>query len=344
MQAYVLIKNGEAKSAFELQEKPTPQPGKGEVLIESEGFGLNFADVMARLGIYKDCPPLPTVIGYENVGRIKSLGEGVTGFKAGDRVLAFTRFGGYADHIVTPAMGVAKISESLSVGEATALATQYITAYFAAEEMVSLYEGDNVLVHAAAGGVGTALIQLLKQKKCVIFGTAGSEEKMEYLRGLGVDYPINYRKTDYLDEISKLGFERKIDVTFNPIGGDYVKKDHRLLIAGGRVVLFGASKMTDARGNIFKMLKLLFGFGWWSPIGFVSKSTSLIGVNMLKIADSKPEVIQRCLKAVMRLSEEGKINPVVGKEFPANQLVEAHEFLESRKSTGKIAVRWDKEL
>lgn len=340
MKSFALVKNGKPEKAFELQENPTPTPGAGEVLVESEGFGLNFADVMARLGIYPDCPPLPAVIGYENVGTIKALGEGVNHLKVGDRVLAFTRFGGYADHIISPAMGVAKISNKLSLGEATALATQYGTAYFAAEETVNLHKGDHVLIHAAAGGVGTALIQLLKRKGCVIFGTAGSEEKMEYLRNQGVDYPINYRKVDYQKEIEKLGFGRKLDATFNPIGGDYVKKDFKLLNAGGRLVLYGASKMTDARGNIFKLLKLLFGFGWWSPIGFVSKSTSLIGINMLRIADHKPEVFQRVLTAVIQLAESGAIKPVVGKEFQASQLADAHAFLESRKSTGKIAVKW----
>lgn len=340
MRVFALIKNGKPETAFQLQEKPTPAPGKGEVLVESEGFGLNFADVMARLGIYPDCPPLPTVIGYENVGRIKEIGEGVTGLKKGDRVLAFTRFGGYADHIISPAIGVAKISEDLSLGEATALATQYVTAYFAAEETVTLHPGDHVLIHAAAGGVGTALIQLLKRKGCVIFGTAGSAEKMEYLKKQGVDYPINYRETDYQKEIEQLGFGKKLDATFNPIGGNYVKKDFKLLNAGGRMVLYGASKMTDAKGNIFKMLGLLFGFGWWSPIGFVSRSQSLIGINMLRIADHKPEAFQQTLKAVISLAEEGVLKPVVGKEFPADQLAAAHEFLGSRKSTGKVAVKW----
>ena len=265
MKTYTLVKNGKAEEAFELQEKPTPEPNEGEVLIESEGFGLNFADVMARLGIYKDCPPLPTVIGYENVGRIKSVGKGVSNLKVGDRVLAFTRFGGYSDHVISPDMAVVKISEKLSIGEATALATQYITAYWAAEETVNLYKGDHVLIHAAAGGVGTALIQLLKNKGCIIFGTAGSDEKLEYLKEQGVHYPINYRKVDYAEAIEEMGFKRMMDATFNPVGGDYVKKDYRLLNSGGRVLIYGASKMTDARGNIFKMLKLLFGFGWWSP-------------------------------------------------------------------------------
>lgn len=340
MKSYALIKNGSSDKAFELRESDTPTPPKGQVLVKSEGFGLNFADVMARLGIYKDCPPLPAVIGYENVGHVTAIGEGVTSVAVGDRVLAFTRFGGYADHVVTPEMALAKIPNTLSIGEATALATQYITAYFAAVTSINLDRGDHVLIHAAAGGVGTALVQILKNKGCVVFGTAGSDEKMEYLRSIGVDYPINYRKNDYLQEVEKLGFKRKLDATFNPVGGDYVKKDFKLLNSGGRVVLYGASKLTDARGNIFKMLKLVFGFGFWSPIGFVSKSTSLIGINMLRIADNKPLVMQKCMKEVIDLYEKGIIKPTVGKEYPHQQLTDAHDFLASRQSIGKIAIKW----
>lgn len=341
MRNYTLTKNGIASEAFQLHETTTPTPGKGELLIQSEGFGLNFADVMARLGIYKDCPPLPAVIGYENVGRVKALGEGVTSFQVGDRVLAFTRFGGYADHVISPEMAVAKIPESLSVGEATALATQYITAYYALEQCLNLHEGDHVLVHAAAGGVGTALIQLLKSKGCVIFGTAGSDEKLDYIKSQGVDYPINYRKVDYLQAIRDLGFDKKLDATFNPIGGNYVKKDFKLLNAGGSVVLFGASKLTDARGNPLKMIRLLFGFGFWSPIQFVTSSKSLIGLNMLRIADFKPQAFKRALDGVIELAVSGAVQPVVGQEFPHDQLAEAHSYLENRQSMGKIAITWE---
>lgn len=340
MKAYTLVKNGKSEEAFKLEEKPTPTPGEGEVLIESEGFGLNFADVMARLGLYKECPPLPTVIGYENVGKIKAIGSGVSNLEIGQRVLAFTRFGGYADHIITPAIGVTPIPDSLGLGQAAALATQYVTAYYAIEECLNLYEGDCALVHAAAGGVGTALVQLLKHKGVTVFGTAGSPEKLDYLKEQGVDYPINYRQSDYLEEIKKLGFEGKIDATFNPIGGDYVKKDFALLNAGGSVVIFGASKLTEAKGNIFKMLKLVFGFGFWSPIKFVTTSKSLIGLNMLKIGDYKPQAFQRCLKAVVDLVTSGVLKPTVSKEYGHEQLAEAHSFLESRQSIGKVAVKW----
>lgn len=340
MKVYALVKNGKAESAFELQERPTPTPKAHEVLVKSEGFGLNFADVMARLGIYKECPPLPTVIGYENVGRIEAVGEGVTRFQKGDRVLAFTRFGGYADHVISPELGVVKIDENIDFGEATALATQYITAYYAAFDAINLHPGDHVLVHAAAGGVGTAFIQLLKNKGCVIFGTAGSAEKLEYIKSLGVDYPINYRKEDYKAKIESLGFGKKIDATFNPIGGDYVKKDISLLNAGGRVVLFGASKLTEARGNIFKILKMVFGFGFWSPIKFITASQSIVGVNMLRIADHKPLVFKSNLEAVVKLYGEGVIKPTVGKVFDHTELAAAHDYLEGRQSIGKIAIKW----
>lgn len=340
MRVYALVKNGPSKTAFNLQERPTPAPRAHEVLIESEGFGLNFADIMARLGMYKDCPPLPAVIGYENVGRIKEVGAEVKGFKVGERVLAFTRFGGYADHVVAPELAVVKIPDVMELGEATALATQYVTAYFAVEEATRVHAGDRVLIHAAAGGVGTALVQILKAKGCIIFGTAGSSEKLTYLKHQGVHYPINYRAGDYAAKIEKLGFKGKMDVTYNPIGGDYVKKDYTLLNSGGRVVIYGASKLTETNKNIFKMLGVLFGFGFWSPVKLVSASTSLIGINMLKIADNRPDLFKKSLDGVISLFQSGKIKPQVGGEFPHTQLADAHDFLASRNSIGKVAIKW----
>lgn len=340
MKAYYLVKNGKSASAFELRESETPKPGPDEVLVKSEAFGLNFADVMARLGLYQDCPPLPTVIGYENVGRVVEVGSGVTSIKPGQRVVAFTRFGGYADHVVTTAKGVAPIPENMDAGVATALATQYGTAYFAAYEMVNLHEGDHVLIHAAAGGVGTALVQMAVHKGCTVFGTAGSDEKLEYLRSMGVHYPINYRQTDFDKEIKKLGFKNKLDVVFDPIGGSSVKKGIDLLNSGGRMVMFGASSMTEAQGNPIKTLKVAAGFGIWSPIQLMMRSISLIGINMLRIADNRPEALERCLNAVVKMTDEGILEPTVGGTFTHDKLADAHDFLASRKSIGKVVVTW----
>jgi NADPH2:quinone reductase len=339
MRDIALIKFGKAEHAFELREKQNPEPKSDEVLIKSEGFGLNFADVMARLGLYPACPPLPAVVGYENVGIIVKVGAEISSVKVGDRVLAFTRFGGYADHIISKENALVKISSQLSVGEATALATQYITAWYAVNESAVLHEGDNVLVHAAAGGVGTALVQLLKMKKCVVFGTASKPEKLEYLSSLGVDYPINYKSNDYVEEIKKLGFNKKIDLALNPIGADYVKKDIGLLRSGGREILFGASKFTDAK-NIFQKISVLLSFGKVKPMDLLGQSKSLIGLNMLEIADHKPAVFQRGLMEVIAMADKGLIKPTVAKEFDHTEIAQAHEYLGSRDSIGKVAVKW----
>lgn len=340
MKAFYLVKNGPSDKAFELRETETPKPGPGEVLVRSEAFGLNFADVMARLGLYQDCPPLPTVIGYENVGRIAEVGEGVTDVKPGQRVVAFTRFGGYADHVITDARAVAVIPEDMDAGVANALATQYVTAYYAAEHSMSLMPGDHVLIHAAAGGVGTALVQMAKNKGCVIFGTAGSAEKLDYLREQGVTYPINYRSTDFAKEIKKLGFEKKIDVVFDPVGGSSFKKGVDLMNSGGRMCCYGASSMTDAQGNPFKTLGVAAGFGLWSPIILMMRSISFIGVNMLRIADNKPDLLTHCMNEVVRMTAEGILEPTVGGEFTYDKLAKAHDFLASRKSIGKVVVNW----
>lgn len=340
MKAWVLARNGDADKAFELREMPDPVPGAGQVSIRAEAFGLNFADVMARQGLYDDCPPLPAVIGYEVVGRIAALGEGVSGFEVGQRVVGLTRFGGYAQVAVTFAMATVAIPEDMPLGTAVALATQYGTAYYCAEEVVRLFPGDHVLVQAAAGGVGTALVQLAKRRGCIVYGTAGSDAKLEYLRKLGVDHPINYQTTDFAAEISKIVGARGLDVVFDSVGGKSVQKGMALLGSGGRIVCYGAAAMSGKK-NIFKMLGVAAGFGFLSPIPLLQKSQGIIGVNLLRIADNRPEVLQRVLREVTKLVVSGELKPVTGEVFGEEELPLAHEKLASRSTTGKLVVRWN---
>ncbi|MBL4652263.1 MAG: zinc-binding dehydrogenase [Flavobacteriales bacterium] len=336
MKAIHLIKNGTAVSAFQTKEIDAPKPKQGEVLIKVAAFGLNYADVMARNGLYADAPPLPSVLGYEAVGTIEQIGTEVADFEIGQKVIAFTRFGAYAEYCIADQRAIALLPENISNGEAVALATQYCTAYYSAVEMVNLHEGDNVLIHAAAGGVGTALIQLVKQKGCTIYGTAGSQEKLDYLKQQGVDFPINYRKEDFAECIQKLNV--KMDVIFDPVGGSSFKRDKTILAHGGRIICFGGSERSS--GGIIQTLKFVLGFGFMSPIGLLMKSQSIIGVNMLRIADHKPHVLQRVINAVVELYKQSKIKPHVGGNFKASQIAEAHDFLENRKSIGKIVVEW----
>lgn len=339
MKAIYLVRHGNADRAFETRETALPVPNENQVRVKTEAFGLNFADVMARKGMYRDCPPLPCVIGYDVVGTIDAAGKNVMNVKGGDRVTCFTRFGGYAEYVLVDARGVAAIPREMPLAFAGALATQYCTAYYAAYECVNVFPGDSALVHAAAGGVGTALVQLLKNKGAVVFGTCGSEEKLNYLRSLGVDHPINYRESDYKEVIGKTLGKERLDVIFDSIGGKYVRDGIRLLGAGGKIVCYGAAQMSVA-SNIFSKAKIALQFGFYHPASFITKSKSLIGVYMLPLGDYKPRTIQRCLQEVVKLANEGTIKSAGGMEFPVEQLAPAHEALEKRKTMGKVMVKW----
>lgn len=340
MKAWVLTKYGKAEQAFSLQEMPEEAPGAGMVAVDVEAFGLNYADIMARRGMYRDAPPKPCVIGYEVCGRISAVGDGVTDLQVGQRVAAFTRFGGYSTRVVTPADGTVPIPEDMAAGVALALTVQYVTAWFCAEDRVTLMEGDHVLVQAAAGGVGTALVQLCKRKGCVVYGTAGSPEKLKYLVEQGVDVPINYRKEDFYEKIKSLRGEEGIDVAFDSLGGKAFKKQEKLLKPGGRIIGFGAASRSNGGRSIISDIRMVLGFGFYSPPFMLMKSKGIIGVNMLRIADHKPKLLKHCLTEVVKLAEEGAINPVIGGEFAAEDLVKAHKFVEERKSIGKVIVNW----
>lgn len=340
MKAIFLVKYGKAEGSFEIRETPKPQPTKKEVLIKVETFGLNFADVMARRGLYREAPPLPCILGYEVVGTIEKVGEDVEKLKPGQKVAAFTRFGGYAEYVTIHEMVVSPVPENIDNSSAAALVTQYCTAYYAAYDMANIKEGDHVLIHAAAGGVGIAFIQLAKRKGCVIYGTAGSDEKVKFLEENGVDYPINYRKSDFVEEINRLRKNNKIDIIFDPIGGKSFKQSRKLLAHGGRIITFGASEQLTRKRGLIPSLKLMFNFGFIHPVGLLMTSTGVIGVNMLRIADFKPEILQKTLQSVMNLAANKEIKPYVGSSFKAEEIVQAHEYLESRKSIGKIVINW----
>ncbi|MFT4543759.1 MAG: NADPH:quinone reductase-like Zn-dependent oxidoreductase [Bacteroidia bacterium] len=340
-QSYFIVRHGSARTAFELKESEIPAQKEGHIRVETEGFGINFADIMARKGLYQDAPPTPCVVGYESVGRTmdESLinGEKVP---AGTRVVAFSRFGGYSTHVLADERAVQPIPEDIPLGEALALAVQYCTAYHCAEERVSVFPEDHVLVQAAAGGVGTALIQLLKRKGCTIYGTAGSNKKLKYIQEQGVHHPINYQKQDFAKVIKdKLG-SRGLDIVFDSLGGKSYSKGFNSLGKGGRIVGYGAAEQVAGGLAVVNQLKLAANFGLFTPIQLLMNSRGMIGVNMLHVADDRPEVLSRTMKAVVDLWKADEIKPVVGAEFKAENIAEAHEFVEGRKSMGKVAVRW----
>jgi len=341
MKAIFLTKKGNAHQAFEIKETEKPKLTlSDDILIKVEGFGLNYADVMARNGLYKEAPEIPSILGYEVVGTVEEVGTDCDASLLGKRVVCFTRFGGYAQYAISKNFGCVVIDD-MGTGTALCIATQYVTAYYMTHIATNLFKGDKVMIHAGAGGVGTALIQLCKLKGCIVFANAGSSEKLEYIKTHGADYTINYRTEDYESEINTHLKGERLDCTFNPIAGSTFKKDLSLIGPGGKLMLFGGSELSGQRWGLLSSLNFVRKMGLMLPIGLMMSSKSVIGINMLKIADNKPKLLKKCLTEVTQLIKDGNLNPHVGGEFLATNIADAHDFLEHRKSMGKIIVKWD---
>jgi NADPH2:quinone reductase len=338
-QAYYLVRKGLAEHAFELRDHLLGPLAKNEITIEVEAFGLNYADVMARKGMYREAPPLPCVIGYEVVGKIVAIGPSVDPSRLNQRVVAFCRFGGYAKHVNTPDYAAIPIGD-LPAEEAMVLCTQGVTAYYMAMYQAPIRPGDNVLIHAAAGGVGTVLIQLAQHQGATVIAKVGDQSKLSLTQTLGAHHSICYTTTDYPSEVRKILNGNKVDAIFNPVGGSTFKQDLALLRPGGRLMLFGGSELGQGKWGILSTLNFLKKMGAMLPIGLLMTSRSVLGVNMLKIADHRPDVMSHCLNEVVKLHAEGIIQPQVGGTFLHTELTNAHALLESGKTTGKLTVFW----
>lgn len=338
-QAFVLTKFGESKQAFQLQEI-TLNIGENQLLVEVIAFGLNYADVMARNGKYRETPPLPTTIGYEVVGEVIAVGANCSSDLVGKRIVAFSQFGGYARHAVIEKEAFAVLREEVTDEEALALCTQYVTAYYMSNYQSRIRKNDIVLIHAAAGGVGSGLIQLCKNQGATVIAKVGDDAKLDVVKKLGADYAINYNKTDYELEIQRLLKGQKLSFSFNPVGGTTFKKDMRLLGANGKLVLFGGSELSNGKYGIVSQLNFLRKMGMLIPAFLMMQSKSVLGVNMLKIAIQEPLILKECMEEVQRLFAENKWQIVIGKVYRYTELTEAHLHLESGKSVGKLVVRW----
>lgn len=340
MKAWVLTKNAPQSDAFELRDVQRPEPGDQEVLVKVQQFGLNFADVMAMLGLYRDCPPLPAIIGYDIGGVVETVGKGVTNLKPGDRVVGMSRFGGYAQYAVTQATALVHLPEGLPMDAGIAMVTQGVTAEYMAHYLQPIRQGEHVLIHAAAGGVGNVLVQLAKAAGATIYGTAGSAEKLQRLSSLGVDHPINYQLNHFPEAIQSTPAFSGLDAVFDPVGGQSVKEGIKLLRPAGRMVVFGGSSFTGKKGFFGKMANFL-KFGFYHPMILLGKSISINGVNMLRIADSQPAVVTSCLKAIVTKAANGTIKPEVFKVFDSRDFPEAITMLQERKTTGKVVIQWE---
>lgn len=337
MKAWILARHGDPRKALELRVLPDPNVGPGHVLIESEGFGLNYADLMAVRGLYREAPPPPCVLGYEVVGRIVQCGSDAPQAMLGKRVVAFTRFGGQAESVAVDHTGCVEIAEDLALGEAAALATQGCTAWYAAKWLCPLHKGERVLIHSAAGGVGQLLVQIATHAGCEVFAVVGNAEKTTIAKQMGAAHAIDRSAGDYASTISRILGSEKLDVSFNAVGGSTFKKDLRLLGSGGRLVLYGGA---EREGGSLGALRFVWRMGLVVPVLLMMQSRSLLGLNMLRIGEHKPNVLVDCLRSAVDAHRQGILRPHVHATFASEQLPAAYLDLASGNTVGKVAVRW----
>ncbi len=328
---------------LKVQERPEPPVGAGEIRIAVKAAGVNFADTMARLGLYPDAPKPPCVLGYEVAGTVESVGEGVESHAVGDRVVAGTRFGGQAELVVVPEAQALPLSERLNFEQGAAFPVNYGTAYAALIVMGSLREGNRVLIHAAAGGVGIAATQIARNAGAAqILGTA-SPSKHEAIRAQGVTDPIDYRSLDFEAETMRITGGEGVDLVIDALGPTSFRKDYRLLRQGGRLVMFGLSEATsggrrDLRATLGSLAKMpLATYPWWKSLNAMSENKGVFGLNMLHWWDREGS-LDRLTEPLMADLDAGRLEPVVAESFPFERAGEAHEFIAERRNVGKVVL------
>lgn len=327
---------------LQVQERPDPPVGPGEVRIEVKAAGINFADTMARLGLYPDAPKPPCVMGYEVAGVVESIGESVSTHAVGDRVIAGTRFGGQAELVTVSEAQVLPLPERLSFEQGAAFPVNYGTAYAALVVMGSLREGSRVLIHAAAGGVGIAATQIARNAGAEIFGTA-SPGKHEAILAQGVAHPIDYRSQDFEAETKRITGGEGVDLIIDALGPTSFRKDYRLLRPGGRLVMYGLSEAANESGRdipaaLKSLVKMpLATIPWWKSLALMNENKGVFGLNMLKWWDREGS-LDRVTEPLMEDLRAGRIEPVVAEAFPFEKAGDAHRFIAERRNVGKVVL------
>ena len=337
MKALVVTRHGPPE-VLRVEERPDPEPGPGEVRIRVRAAGINFADLLARVGFYEDAPEPPCVVGYEVAGEVDGVGEGVTSFEPGQRVVAGTRFGGQAELAVAVEGAVVPLPDGWSYEQGAAFPVNYATAYAALMRFGALREGERVLIQAAAGGVGTAAVQIAKAIGAEVFGTA-SARKHDAIRALGVDHPIDYRSQDVVKEVRRITGEKKpLDLVLDGIGGKSFRQGFSLLRAGGRLVCIGASAIQPGEErNRLKALRVLAQMPLFHPVTLMRQSKAVIGLNMLTLWDEHGSLADY-VEPLSEWARDGRIEPVVAESFPLERGADAHRAMHEGRNIGKVVL------
>ncbi len=322
---------------FEIREGPDPSPAGSELRIRVRAAGVNFADILARLGLYPDAPKPPVVVGYEVAGSVDAIGSDVRGFSRGDRVLAITRFGGYSDVVVVPAAHCFHFPDRLSDAEAAAVPVNYLTAALALYRMAALSPNETVLVHNAGGGTGIAATQLARLRRARVIGTA-SAMKHDALRSLGVEHAIDYQHANVRDEVLRITRGRGVDVVLDPIGGRSFTDSYRLLAPLGRLVVFGLSAAAPGeRRSWVRAARAWISTPRFNPLSLINRNRGVLGLHVGHLWDERSQVAPLVEMILDELRAE-RLRPIVAKTFPLDRVADAHRYIQSRSNIGKVVL------
>jgi NADPH:quinone reductase-like Zn-dependent oxidoreductase len=334
MQQIYITKNG-GYDVFEARESPDPRPAAGEVRLAVKASGVNFADILARMGMYPDAPPKPCVVGYEVSGIVDAVGPGVSELKEGDRVFSVTKFGGYASHVIVPAGQAFVMPPAMSFEEAAAIPVNYYTAYLGMYFQGNLKAGERFLIHSAGGGVGLAAIQLAKIKQAEIFGTASSG-KHAFLKEQGLHHPIDYRTQDFEAEVARLTNGRGVDLILDAVGGESFARSYRSLAPLGRLVMFGISAASGGqKRSLWQVFSTLFAMPKFKALGLMHENKGVFGLNLGHLWQ-EAATLRHIGNDLLDFYNQGLIKPHIAKTFPGAEAGAAHRFIQERKNTGKV--------
>ncbi|WP_431800615.1 quinone oxidoreductase family protein [Halobacillus andaensis] len=320
----VLFKQYGGPDVLETAEVDRPEPQKGEVLIKVNAIGVNYADTARREGAYVVPTPLPFTPGAEIAGVVEEAGEGGEDFARGDRVVTLVGSGGYSEYVTAPANSLIRIPEGLDDESAVALPLQGLTAYHLLTTMGKLEKGETVLVHAAAGGVGTLAVQLAKHFGAgSVIATASTEEKLSLAKELGADHLVNYTNTNWREAVMDATNGKGVDVALEMAGGEVFHETIKCMRSFGRVVIYGVASGTPAE---------------MYPSGLMNRNLSVIGFFLPQIM-KKPDLFEKSLEELLLLVHEGRLKLSVGGVYQLEEASKVHELLQGRKTTGKLILK-----
>ena len=339
MQQVVITRHG-GPEVLHVRETAEPQLKSGDVLIDVKYSGINFADLLMRMGLYPSAPKPPFTPGYEVSGVIAKVGSTENDELLGKSVAALTKFGGYSSKVVVKKDRLIALSDGVDMALAAAMPVVYLTSYVMLSLQAHLQKDEWVLIHNIGGGVGLAAVELSRMIGANIIGTA-SAGKHDRLREKGIHHLIDYNTEDFVARVKEITEGKGVDVIIDPIGGENLKKSYKALGSFGRLVVFGFSKAASGpRRKVLHLLKEYIKTPKFSPIKLMGHNKGVFGCHLGMVMD-RQELLQECMQKLMSYFQSGDINPHVDRVFPLNRVTDAHQYIMDRRNFGKVLLAAD---